>query len=99
MRGKSYLKEETSIPSTFKDGDAMVERDLFDIRRSEAIVVNLLGMDDVSIGTMCELGYAYALNKYIVVVSELNSEHIFIDKMASVRVKSLDHALLKLGVL
>lgn len=68
MRGKDKFRMPGPLPSTFDEGKAAVLRDLHDIRRSEAVLINLEGAARVSIGTMAEMGYAHALNKFIIVV-------------------------------
>lgn len=72
MRTKEHLQSTGPIPATsaLYDDSYVVERDLMDVRRSDVILMNLLGAERVSIGTMCELGYAKALNKFTVVVME-----------------------------
>lgn len=102
MRGLEKFRVPGPLPSTFDEGKAAMLRDLYDIRRSDAVVVNLLGAERVSVGTMCELGYAYALGKFIVVVmNDVNPwhDHLFVHEMASQVVPTLDDALDVLAVL
>ncbi len=89
------------LPSTWDEGKAAVHRDLLDIRRSDAVLVNLLGASRVSLGTMCELGYAYAERKFILVVMEPDNphDHVFVTELASQIVPTLDDALRVLGAL
>lgn len=68
MRGKERFKDYGKIlPGTFDEEQAAVQRDLYDIRRAHVVLINLLDAKRVSIGTMCELGYAHALGKFIIV--------------------------------
>lgn len=76
MRGKDYLKGARELAGVFDEGRAAVERDCFDIRRSQAILVNLLGAERVSIGTVAEMGYARALDKHIVTVMDHDDAEI-----------------------
>ena len=43
-------------------------RDMHDIRRCDVMIAHIGTSEDVSIGTMIELGAAYALGKFVVVV-------------------------------
>lgn len=77
MREKEHLIEPFEgepLPSRFDEEEDAVTRDLKDITECDIILVNLIGATRVSIGTMCELGYAKALNKHIVVVIEEESQ-------------------------
>lgn len=103
MRGKAVFAPaalDEPLTSTFDDDGAAVARDLWDIRRADVVLVNLLGAERVSIGTMCELGYAHALGKLIVVVLEdadVIHDHLFVHTLASKVVDSLDDAITYLG--
>ncbi len=102
MRGKEQFRMKGALPSTFDEGRAAVLRDLYDIGRSDAVLVNLHGATRVSIGTMCELGYAYALGKFtLVVMHPMNvvHDHVFVHELASQIVPDLDAALDVLRVL
>jgi nucleoside 2-deoxyribosyltransferase len=80
MRGKEFLKNLASMPSgdQAKAGDhhglslphGFVARDRLDVRRADAVLMNLLGAERVSIGTMVEVGWADALLKPVVLVME-----------------------------
>lgn len=102
MRDKESFRMPGPLPSTFDDDSAAVRRDLHDIRRADAVVVNLLDAAHVSIGSMCELGYARALDKYIIVVRTGRScphDHLFVSELASITVPSLAEARRLLEVL
>lgn len=59
LRGKEHCDLGSEpLPSNFDGGGDAVRRDLHDIRRSQAVLLNLLDTPIPSIGTMCELGYA-----------------------------------------
>lgn len=98
MRGKDVFRKPNDEPldAFFDDGAPAVQQDLDDIEDSEAVIVNLLGAERVSLGSMCELGYAYAKGKPIILVYEGDSNvhhHVFPEYMATVVVESLEGAL------
>ena len=80
MRGKEFLKALGSMPSgdQAKGSDrhglslphGFVARDRLDVRRADAVLMNLLGAERVSIGTMVEIGWADAFLKPVVLVME-----------------------------
>jgi nucleoside 2-deoxyribosyltransferase len=75
LRGKEYLKEETDIKHSYDDhqlssAKMINSRDMFDVRRSSLLIVNLKNAKKVSIGTILEVGAAFILNKPIIVIME-----------------------------
>ena len=72
-------------------------RDVFDIKRANALIVNLLPAERhnlPSTGTKVEMGIAYALGKFIIVItSEGEKAHPFISGPADYVVSSLEQAL------
>lgn len=72
MRMKKWLDDDRPIPPMASDYDDqfVVERDLYDIRRSDVLLMNLLGAERVSIGSMQEMGYAKAKDKFVVTLIE-----------------------------
>jgi nucleoside 2-deoxyribosyltransferase len=75
---------------------AVFERDAFDIRRSDLLLVNFLGAERPSQGTLWELGYARALGKNCIVVMEPSGnphDTYFPRQSASVRVDNLPEAV------
>jgi hypothetical protein len=79
MRGKDFLAERTEPLGHCPDelvgyGNPMVSpsgivtRDAYDVRTSDAILVNLLYADRVSIGTTLEVGMAFAWRVPIILV-------------------------------
>ncbi len=102
MRGKEAFRMKGPLPSTFDESKPAVQRDLYDIRRSDAVLVNLVGADRVSVGTMCELGYAHAKDKFIVVArshSDRIHDHVFVQELASQVVPTLADAINVLAAL
>lgn len=83
------------LPSRFDAESDAVQQDLNDIDEVDVILVNLIGATHVSIGSMCELGYAKARGKYIIVAYEEGSihDHLFVELLATDVVASLEDAL------
>ena len=80
LRGKSYLK--TGNPLQDHDNDSILctqkainARDYNDVKRSAAILVNLLGAEKVSIGTVMEIAWAKAMDVPCVLVIENGNIH------------------------
>jgi nucleoside 2-deoxyribosyltransferase len=98
MRGEAEQFGFTStdiLPSTFAgDGEAHA-RDLFDIDRATVGLFNFTGSERASLGSACEIGYAYARGLYIVsVVPEGNvHDHLFVNGLSGAVRSSLDDAL------
>lgn len=104
MRGKHYLAHLKSISGTgeeYKDLGALstqksvTTRDRFDTRTSSLILMNLLGAERVSIGTMIEAGWADAFRVPIVLAIEDTNvhHHMMLREIAGFVVPSLDEAL------
>lgn len=80
----------------FSHHDMIVAKDRLDIEASDIVLVNLLGAEKPSQGTIWEMGYAAALKKLTIVVSEdgdkvHNSPFI---RQGNIVVKSLSDAAL-----
>lgn len=67
MRGKENLSSLTVIGPSDGDTEAIFHRDLEDVKSSDILLAYLSGP---SIGTLFELGYAYALGKHVIVCLE-----------------------------
>lgn len=96
MRDKEAFRIKGKLNAFFDEGAAAVERDLQDIRESRAVILNVLGADSISLGTMAEMGYAYAEGKPIILVTDGEANphhHVFTEYMATFVVSSLDDAL------
>lgn len=77
-------------------GRSIVSRDRNDIERSDLVLVNFLGATQVSIGTVWEIGYAWATRTPVVLAMEEKGnvhEHSFVTEHAGFRVDSLDDAV------
>lgn len=104
MRGKSYLANLKSISGTgeeYKDlgvlstQKSVVARDRMDTTKSDLVLMNLLGAERVSIGTMIEAGWADCARVPIVLVIEPANihHHMMLREVAGFVVGSLDEAL------
>ena len=75
----------------------LVNRDEYDVRTVDIVLVNLELAERVSIGTVAELSWAHMLNKHIVLVlpdgaGGLVHQHPFVEHQASVRFQTLKEA-------
>lgn len=101
MRHKEYLQSEECIAhsyesSTLSCAKGITVRDRWDCERCDILLVNLLGAEKVSIGTMLEIGWASANRKPIVLVIEQNGnvhDHPMIRETAGFIVDNLDAAI------
>lgn len=80
----------------------VVARDIWDVQRCDGMLVNLLGARKISIGTVLEIGVAYAspIHKPVVLCIEpaLNPHcHIMLMEMCGFVVDSLDEGLDLMG--
>ena len=106
MRGKDFLVH-TKKMSPFGNphhavstGHAIVGRDSNDCAACHVMIVNLLGAETVSIGTVMEIAWGWMLRKYVLVVMEKENphRHAFVEQCASVVVPSIDEALRLLDI-
>jgi nucleoside 2-deoxyribosyltransferase len=102
MRAKEFLKIHQKIidkihnnhPLTSDSG--ITTRDIWDVRRCDAILFNLLGAEKVSIGTMIEYGWASAFNKPIITIIEKEGnihEHSIVRQLSGYRIDNLESGL------
>jgi len=81
----------------FFTSKGIMTRDSTDVRRCDALLVNLLGTVKPSLGTVMELGWAYILNKPVVVAIEKSGNphdnHPMIHEAMPFRVETLDEAI------
>jgi nucleoside 2-deoxyribosyltransferase len=74
----------------------LTARDRMDCTRSDALIMNLLGAQRVTIGTMIEIGWADAHRIPIILVIEKSGnlhDHPMVRECASFRVETLDDAV------
>lgn len=101
MRHKDYLLNETQVQDTYENSILSCQRGIFardswDCRRCDAILVNLLGAERVSIGTVMEIAWGHAFHKPIVLVMEENNnihEHAMIREACPFRARSIEEAI------
>ena len=103
MRAKGFLKALPTMPSgEQKDLHGIgqprgfVARDRLDVSRCDAVLMNLLGAERVSVGTMVEVGWADAFRKPVVLVMEPEGnvhEHGFTRQLTAYHNESLDTAI------
>jgi nucleoside 2-deoxyribosyltransferase len=106
MRAKLALSSQAKISTNFHDYEhngafftsrGIMVRDSTDVRRCDALLVNLLGLTKPSLGTIMELAWAYILNKPAVVAIEKSGNphdnHPMIHEAMPFRVETLDEAI------
>lgn len=74
LRRKDYLKNETTLQHTYdwplSTQRGIYARDRYDCTRADAILVNLLGAERVSIGTVMEIAWAADNNIPVILMME-----------------------------
>lgn len=83
LRAKDYLLSAGILsghPDAYKDqvlssAKGILNRDRWDVMTCDAMLVNLLGAERVSVGTVMEIAYADAFRKPTVVVMEEDNIH------------------------
>lgn len=106
MRAKYELVAQDRISRNFYDyadrgafftSRGIMTRDFNDVRRCDALLVNLLGLEKPSLGTIMELAWAYALQKPAVVAIEksgnVHDNHPMLHEAMPFRVETLDEAI------
>lgn len=102
MRAKEHFQQAGEIgPEHYHRGTlepkAIVARDLWDLRRADAMMMNLSGAKAPSIGCMVELGFAQANSCFTVVILAADEhnphDHLFVHALASAVVRSVDEAI------
>lgn len=90
---KAFEKEKNHI---FSHPKMIVSKDMLDIEQCDLVVVNLLGAEKPSQGTIWEMGYAKGKGKQIVVIRQGNdSVHTspFVTEPVNVVVDNLEDAI------
>lgn len=107
MRAKDYLKnvesdvgfsatcEEYGALSPLSGPRGIMTRDRFDATRCDVLLVNLIGAQKVSVGTVMEIAWADLVRTPIVVAMEPGNphEHAMVNEAIGFRCGSLDEAL------
>jgi len=101
MRGKEYLKSKDTIKDSYtavalSRAEGITAKDRNDVQNCDAMVINLLGAERISIGTVIEVGWADAFRKPIVLVLEPDGtnthEHCIINTVCGFRVGNIEEA-------
>lgn len=101
MRGKGYLKGLQKIADSY-EGISMsstrgiMTRDYFDCTRADILIVNFLGAQKVSIGTVMEVAWAYQNHTPVIVIIEPEGnvhDHGMMNEVFGFRVGSLEEAV------
>lgn len=99
MRGKAELRGARLIRNSYSDplksGKGITGRDRFDVARSTAVLMNLLGARQVSIGTMLEDGWTDAYRKPLILALRDGDihDHAMLREVATYVVDDLDRAV------
>jgi len=106
MREKHALDGDSIISLDFHDyakhgafftSRGIMARDFNDVKRCDALLVNLLGLQRPSLGTIMELAWAYAMQKPAVVAIEAEGNphdgHPMIHEAIPFRVTTLEEAI------
>lgn len=112
MRAKQRLGGEERISTNFHTyqeygpfftSRGIMTRDFNDVQRCDVLLVNLLGLTKPSLGTVMELGWAFALQKPAVVAIEAkgnpHDNHPMIHEAISFRVTTLDEAITSCAII
>lgn len=112
LRAKAVLHTSPCISGKFRDYEhngafftsrGIMTRDFNDVKRCDALLVNLLDLQKPSLGTIIELGWAYALQKPAVVAIEKSGNphdgHPMIHEAMPFRVETLEEAIHSVAVI
>lgn len=96
MRGKKYLSAVKDLGQKLPEsiGRSILVRDYDDVQTCDLIVAHFLDAPRVSIGTCCEFGFAYALQKPLVMINKPGSihDHTFLTEIAGWVVEDVEQA-------
>lgn len=100
MRGKKYLSQEKTVKASYEEiplssQKGIMTRDRMDVMRSDMVLVNLLGTEKVSIGSVMEVAWADAFRKPVILVMEKDNlhSHPMLREAAGFVVSDLDEAI------
>lgn len=101
LRAKTYLNRETAIADSYSDivmssQRGIYARDFYDCRSKDAIFINLLNTNRVSIGTVMEIAWGAAFNKPMVLVIEKENnlhDHAMIREACPLTVNTLEDGI------
>jgi hypothetical protein len=101
MRSKDYLKSENIVGDSYEDtvlscSRGITTRDRWDTTRCDLILVNFLGAEKVSIGTVMEIAWADLVRTPSIIVMEPEGnahDHAMIRECTGFRVETLEAGL------
>jgi nucleoside 2-deoxyribosyltransferase len=100
LRGKSHVAKERVLRDAYPEHllstpQGTITRDRYDVSRCDALFVNFLNSDKVSIGTIMEMAWADARRIPIILVMEARNihDHAFVRQVAGFITRDLDEAI------
>jgi hypothetical protein len=100
LRGKGYVTNERVLKDVYPEHllstpQGTVTRDRYDVSRCDALFVNFLRADRISIGTIMEMGWADARRVPIILAMEEGNihDHAFVRQVAAFIADDLDEAI------
>lgn len=101
LRKKEILRSRGTIEGSYDlsplaTARGIMTRDSNDVKTSDAVIVNLLGAERVSIGTVMELAFCYKDRIPVVMICEednIHWVHPFVQESVGYRVDTLDEAV------
>lgn len=100
LRGKEYVAKEAVLKDAYphhllSTPQGTITRDRFDVSRCDALFVNFLKADRVSIGTIMEMAWADSWRIPIILVMENGNihDHAFVRQVAAFITDDLDEAI------
>jgi hypothetical protein len=100
LRGKEYVAKEAVLKDSYPEHllstpQGTITRDRYDVSRCDALLVNFLKADRVSIGTIMEMAWADAWRIPIILAMEKGNihDHAFVRQVAGFIAGDLDEAI------
>jgi nucleoside 2-deoxyribosyltransferase len=100
LRGKGHVTNERVLKDEYPEHllstpQGTITRDRYDVSRCDALFVNLLNSDEVSIGTIMEMAWADAWRIPIILAMEARNihDHAFVRQVAGFITADLDEAI------
>ena len=100
MRGKEYLNNGKIISGSYEEHPLCSQkgilcRDHYDVRRANLVLMNFLGLQAVSIGSIVEIGWTYAYRHPLITLMEKNNvhDHPMIREISNFILTDLDEAI------
>ena len=101
LRGKEFLVKYGELSADgyenhpLATAKGITTRDRFDCQRADVVLMNLLGADRISVGTMIEAGWADAARRPVVLAMEDDNvhRHVMLKEVAGYVTDDLDTAI------